>query len=368
MPKEELKTRVRRMIDEVLVSEILQPTHAYLDHNEEEVEKSVSQNEKLADVMSYALLSLGVCGCGAGLAAGFGIARGISRSLIQLSLPIRAAAGKLEAVVGPITIPPGSGLGELEDLMRSIADRIGSVVERLRLSEREVLRAEQLAEVGQMAAGMAHELRNPLTSMKLLVQAALARDLSGDGHGGGLAGRDLRILEQEISRVEGLISAFLQFARPPRLERRNVEIRGLVEETVGLLVARAAQRDIRIECKLPHDPTWLAVDPGQVRQVLLNLLVNAIEASPPSGLVEVSIKMEADGLQIGVADRGAGLPAALGPRIFAPFVTTKEMGMGLGLSICKRIVEEHGGTIVAEDRPDGGAVFRVHLRATAAAE
>src|SRR5262249_29147356 len=191
-----LKPQVRSLIDDVLIQEIQNPTHEYLDFNEEEVEETSAQSRALADRLVVGLVLLGTCGSGAGLVAGLGIARGISRSLVQLSVPIRAAAGQLDEVVGPITFAASWDLHELEGVLRVIADRIGAIIERLRQSEREVLRAEQLAAVGQMAAGMAHELRNPLTSMKILVQSALARDCPGHpplpppgrGGQGGVAG------------------------------------------------------------------------------------------------------------------------------------------------------------------------------------
>jgi signal transduction histidine kinase len=361
-----LKVRVRRLIDEVLVREILEPIHTYLDFNEEEVEKSVSENQTLAGWLVFGLLLLGICGCGAGLAVGFGIARGVSRSLIQLRVPIRAAAGQLEAVVGPVDFPAGMDLHHLEGVLRAIAEQIGAVVERLRRSEREVLRNEQLAAVGQMAAGMAHELRNPLTSMKLLVQAALSRDDSPndqDGPAGlGLRGRQLRVLEEEIVRLEGLIHSFFQFAQPPRPERSEVELRGLVEQAVALVAPRAARRGARVECLAPDGPVRALVDPGQMRQVLLNLLLNALDAVADGGVVRAALQVEPGGrLRLEVSDTGCGLPAGLGDTIFTPFVTTKETGLGLGLSICKRIVEAHGGAIRAADRPGGGAVFSVLL-------
>jgi signal transduction histidine kinase len=370
MPSAQRKSRVISLIDEVMVREILQPIHSYLDNTAEiEVEKSVAETQQLADRLFYGLLWLGICGCGAGLVAGFGLARGISRSLIQLSVPIRAAAGQLETVVGPITFAAGTDLGHLEGMMRSIAERIGAVVERLRQSEREVLRSEQLAAVGQMAAGMAHELRNPLTSMKLLVQGAMEQeslnppdDETDDYRGRGLGGRDLRILEEEISRLEGLVQSFVQFARPPKVERREVDLRRLTEQAVHLVTARAAQRGIRLECRLPDEPLRFPVDSSQLSQVLLNLLLNAVDAVPSGGLVRVELAREADGrLRLEVSDNGCGLPPELGSRIFAPFVTTKETGLGLGLSITKRIVEAHGGSIVAANRAESGAVFTVHL-------
>src|SRR5205807_3278025 len=139
----------------------------------------------------------------------------------------------------------------------------------------EVLRAEQLAAVGQMAAGMAHELRNPLTSMKILVQAALARECNGHPSGDrepgagprpGLGRRDLAVLEEEITRLEGLVRTFLHFARPPEPEKRWVEVRALVEQTVGLVGARVSERGGRIERRFPPEAVSVAVDPGQVRQ------------------------------------------------------------------------------------------------------
>jgi signal transduction histidine kinase len=370
-PGNDRALRVRRLIDEVLEEEILKPTHEYLDFNEDEVEKASAASQTLADRLVLGLLLLGTCGSGAGLVAGLGIARGINRSLVQLSVPIRAAAGQLDEVVGPITFAASWDLHELEGVLRLIADRIGAIIERLRQSEREVLRAEQLAAVGQMAAGMAHELRNPLTSMKILVQSALARDCPGHPAGGGspgaapgpgLGGRDLAVLEEEITRLEHLVQAFLHFARPPEVEKRPLEVRALVEQTVALVAARAALRPCRIECVLPPEPVLATVDPGQVRQVLLNLLLNAVEAVPPGGTIRVSVEAEPDRwLTLRVTDTGCGLPVALGSRIFAPFVSTKETGLGLGLSICKRIVEAHGGTIIAANRPGGGAVFTVRL-------
>jgi signal transduction histidine kinase len=377
LPREELEARVRKLID-VIVQEIVQPIHAYLDFNEEEVEQSVAENQQLADRLVYVLLLLGICGCVAGLVAGFGIARGVTRSLIQLSVPIRAAAGQLETLVGPFTLPvlsraqqAATDFRQLEGVLRLIAERISAVVERLRQSEREVLRAEQLAAVGQMAAGMAHELRNPLTSMKLLVQGALAQEPDegiGEPTSRNLSGHDLRILEDEIRRVEGLLQSFLQFARPPRLERREADLNRLVEQTVGLVTGRAAEQQVRIECELPDPPLVSAVDPGQFRQVLLNLLLNALDAAaaccatPRQGVVRVVLLREEGGpLRLEVIDNGCGLPPEIEGRLFTPFATTKETGLGLGLSICKRIVEAHGGSIRGATRLEGGAVFTVQL-------
>ncbi len=366
-PDASLPQKVRVLIDDVLTPEILQPTHAYLDFNEEQVLQSVRDNQVFADRLVWGLLVLGVCGSGAGLAAGIGFARMFKRSLIQLSVPVRDAAGQLDAVVGPVTLPNSGDLQELEGVLRVVAERIRAVIERLRRSEREVLHAEQLAALGQMAAGMAHELRNPLTSMKMLVQAAQeepgAGPPSADGaFGSGLWGRDLAVFEEEISRLEKLIQSFLDFARPPQAAKKVLDVRGLVGQAVGLVAARAARVGARVTYAAPAEAVWAEVDADQFRQVLLNLLLNALEAVRRGGTVGVWLENTADGgLSLRVTDDGCGLPAGLGDRIFAPFISTKELGLGLGLSVCKRIAEAHGGSIAAANRPEGGAAFTLRL-------
>jgi two-component system, NtrC family, sensor histidine kinase HydH len=376
-PVASLNRKIRELIETVLVHEILQPTQNYLTLNAAESEASIKENEVFARWLIGGLLLLGICGSAAGLMTGFGFARAFQRSLVQLSLPIRAAAGHLDEVVGPVTFSSTADLREMESVLRMIAERIGAVVGRLRQSEREVLRSEQLAALGQMAAGMAHELRNPLTSMKILVQAALAR-----GEGGGtrdetdteylasrpspsllaLGGRDLIVLEEEITRLERLIQSYLQFAKPPQLEKRIVDIKPLVIQAVQFVTDRAALCATRIETALPAASVTAAVDGAQFRQVLLNLLLNALDATGSGGVVWVDLREDAnDWLTLRISDNGTGLPAILGNQIFSPFVTTKETGLGLGLSICKRIIESHGGEIAAANRAEGGAAFTIRL-------
>jgi signal transduction histidine kinase/CHASE3 domain sensor protein len=357
-----LQRQVRGMIE--VVEEMLTPAHNYLDLNEDEVEQAIGQNQIFAERLVYGLLLVVTCGSGGGLIAGFGFARGFSRSLIQLSVPIRAVAGQLDAVVGPITFS-GGDLPQLEGVLRTIAQHLGTVIERLQQSEREALRAEQLAALGQMAAGMAHELRNPLTSMKMLVQGAQLED-PWSSSGGGLGDRDLRILEEEIGRLERLTQCFLDFARPAQPDKQVLDVTLLVEQALRLVADRACAKQIELRCRPagPGSPLLAAVDPGQLRQVLLNLLLNALEAAPRGGWVEVAVEPAADGgVDLHVSDNGCGLPAHLGAEIFAPFITTKEAGMGLGLSISKRIAEGHGGTLTAANRPEGGAIFTFHLPA-----
>ena len=340
--------------------EILPPAQEYLDYNETQIQQGSEENQRTTSRMVIGLLLLGVCGPVTGLLAGYGVSRAVSRSVVRLSVPVLDAAGKLNGVVGPIAVSGGPGLEELEAVLRRMAEQIGAVVERLQQSQREALRAEQLAAVGQMAAGFAHELRNPLMAMKILVQSAADR-----AGGVGLVGRDLAVLEEEMTRLERLTSAVLDFARPPRPEKRAFEAGALLEACVDLASSQAGQRDVRIDCDLPEEPLWAEADAGQVRQVVLNLLLNALEAVQDSGAIRLRLEAGSDDaprwLTVRVEDDGPGLPRELAQDIFSPFVSTKPTGIGLGLSICKRIAEAHGGEITAANRPGGGAVFSVRL-------
>jgi signal transduction histidine kinase len=346
-------------MDRILMDEILRPDRDYLEFNEEQAAEVAARNRQTAGRMVLVLLLLGLGGALAGSLAGYAVAWRINRSLVRLTVPLQDATGKLDSVVGPLMIPRSCSLEEMEGVLQHIAQQVGTVVERLQQSQREALRAEQLAAVGQMAAGFAHELRNPLMSMKILVQSAAGRDSRAALHG-----RDLAVLEEEINRLEQLTSSLLDFARPPQLRLATVDMRDLIDDVVDLLSGKAGRRDIRIECYLPDEPVCLKADAGQLRQVLLNLLLNALDAIQKNGMVQVNASVTTERVELRIADSGGGLPVGLDKDIFAPFVSTKATGLGLGLSITKRIVEMHGGTIAATNRLRGGAEFTVRLPAT----
>ncbi|MBY0395429.1 MAG: histidine kinase, partial [Thermoleophilia bacterium] len=285
--------------------------------------------------------------------------------------------GKLADVTGPVTIAHRGDVEGLNAALSGLQDHIAQVVERVNRHETELLRSEQLAQVGQLAAGLAHELRNPLMPMKVLVQAALER-----GDEGGLRGRALEVIDQEITRLERSIQTFLDYARPPAVEKVPADLREVVLQTLDLVGARAAQRDVAIRANLPDAPVVSRIDRVQMRQLLLNLILNALDELRRGGNVEVTLTPHAlpgggadgdatpedapDGVgppwfAIRVADDGPGIPPESLDRVFAPFVTTKETGTGLGLSICRRIAAAHQGTLTAANRPAGGAEFTLAI-------
>ncbi len=360
--------------DQILVDDVLPYIKSYLDFNESELAERSRDNEAMASWLAVALVVLGIGGAAAGAAAGYGLARGIRRTAYQLTIPLRDVAGRLNQVVGPVEIDEQPEFEDLEAVLKQIAAEVNSVIEKFHATHRQVIRSDQLAALGQLAAGLAHELHNPLMSMKILVQSARSEDATAlDGH-------DLRVLDEEITRLQNLLQSFLTFARPAKLERSEVDLRLVISQTVTILTARAARRHVSISCCMPKKPLLINADEAQLRQVVLNLLLNALDAVSDNGTIWVELGSGSrlpphalngagpeQGVFLSIADNGRGLPEADVERLFEPFFSTKETGLGLGLAICRRIVESHGGAIDASPRPGSGAVFIVFLPATSQA-
>ncbi len=361
---EQRSSAVEALLDDLIEHRILEPTREYVDLNRQVVDRTNAANRHTADQMRQAFLLLGLCGGGAGLVAGLSIARGLGRSILQLDVSVRGAAGKLQEVVGPVTISRVDGFHELERGLREIEANIATVVERLQQRELEILHQQQLAAVGQLAAGLAHELRNPLMPMKMLVQKALAR--SDDV---GMKRHQLEVIFEEIQRLETLISEFLDFARPQALEKRLIDLTTVVRQAIDLVAPRADVQQVEIRIDLPGEPLMALADPARLQQVLLNLLLNSLDAMPEAGVIEVALARrwlpneEGERIVVRVSDSGRGIVPELLPRLFEPFVSTKPTGTGLGLTICHRIIEDHDGTLRAANRPEGGATFEVSLPA-----
>lgn len=222
----------------------------------------------------------------------------------------------------------------------------------------ETIRLDRLASLGRLAAGISHEIRNPLTGVTLLLddlhdRAALARE---DRE---MLGRAMA----EIERVERLVASLLSFASPPQAEFRMGRLDETVQE-VALLLKRSCRRqqiELITDCRRLEP---FPFDPDKIRQAVLNLLKNALEAMPDGGRLTLSLQEEEQQAVLRVADTGSGIAEADLPLLFEPFFTRKGAGTGLGLSITRRIIEEHGGSIVAENRSAGGACFTVRLPMT----
>ncbi len=293
----------------------------------------------------------------AGIFAGFGISRRLTQSIRRLQVQIRDAAGRLsgEGTTSIYVTEEGRFSGLKADVQQ-LTERIEAVLRDLRQKELEVLRAEQLAAVGRLAAGVAHEIRNPLTSIKMLVQAGLEDDSQG-----GILREDLVVIESEIRRMESSLKMFLDFARPPKPQRRPTDLRMVVQEAAGLIRGKASRQKIEIRAEMPEQPVILKIDGEQLRQVLVNILLNGVDAQPRGGVIEIRISQTQSEVVLTISDHGPGIAAEMLDRMFQPFATNKETGLGLGLVISQRIMQDHGGQITAENPEQGGARFELRL-------
>jgi two-component system sensor histidine kinase HydH len=336
-----------------LEEKVLAPSINLRRFNTDQVEEAERRNHDMVGDVRWWLVALGVFGPLGGLLLGYKVARGLRHSMYELSVSIRDAAGKLKRELGSVRLDEESHLGELQEQMKGVVAEIARMVEELQQRERELLRSEQLAAVGRVAAGVAHELRNPLTAIKMLAQTGL------EDTPGGIAGEDLRIIESEVRRMESTIKSLLDFAKPPCTERRPTDLNVLVRRAVDLMEGRARRQHVVIEPIIPADLVIVNIDAGQIHQVLLNLLFNAVDALPHGGHVRVVLEA-GSGIEVRVEDDGPGIAPQIRERLFEPFVSSKDTGLGLGLSICKRLVEGHGGTIRGTNA-EHGAVFAFTL-------
>ncbi len=212
----------------------------------------------------------------------------------------------------------------------------------------EVRRSERLGVMGQMAAGVAHEIRNPLSSIKMTVQ--MLREGAED-----LEAYD-RVLA-EIERLE-LIAAELTGASQP-LRKEPVKLDRVTDDVLALMGRRLEHLGVRVE--RAYEPAGeIVVDVARFKRCVMNLILNGAQAMPTGGALRVGIAPRGDRLRFSVADQGPGVPAELGAKVFEPFVTTKQDGVGLGLALTKRIVEDHGGAIGYDAAP-GGTTFWIEL-------
>ena len=259
---------------------------------------------------------------------------------------LRAHDGR-QRILGYATAPLAGGVGGQVILFQDLTD--------LRQMEEVVRRADRLAVVGGLAAGLAHEIRNPLASMCGSIEVL--------GASPGLDEQERRLMSvvrSEAERLEALVREFLSFAKPISPAFEALDGSRAVTDTVELFRQEVAERGIELVARA-GEPVFVRADPGQLRQVLWNLLGNAADATTPGGRVEVRISRQAEEGILEVADTGHGIADEDLERIFDPFFTTKERGTGLGLAIVHRIVEAHSGHLSVVSEVGKGTTFRVAL-------
>jgi len=237
---------------------------------------------------------------------------------------------------------------------------IRDITEKKKLEER-LLHSERLATIGRMSAKVAHEIRNPLSSISLNTELLEEEIASYEGVDSREAKALLRSISKEIDRLTEITDDYLRFAKlpAPRLKEHTVD--KVLADLVNMMKSEMIERGITVRLDLARDLPKVKLDQRQMRRALLNILKNSLEAMPDGGEISVSTGMNSDRVVITISDTGVGIEEDNLEKIFTPFFSTKEMGTGLGLPLAQQIVAEHGGEISCSSAPGKGATFRVWL-------
>ena len=242
-------------------------------------------------------------------------------------------------------------------LMKTFADLCAIAIDNAQLYEtmltleEQARHAERLTAAGELAVSIAHEIRNPLTIIKMLFES-----------GEQLNARDREVISEELTRMNTIITNLLDYTRSKESSREYCKLSKILQNVLMLVERDFEKKRVKVTSELADDLPEIHVDPVQIQQVFLNLLLNASEAMVNGGNIFISAKPKPEQLmEIIVSDDGPGLPAAVRRNLFTPFTTTKPKGLGLGLSIVKRIIEAHGGDIHVISDVGSGTMFTIHL-------
>ena len=269
-------------------------------------------------------------------------------------------------LVGGREDPPGAVRPRTLAALAAAARRLegpgaaAAALSRLERLDEEVRRLDRLAALGDLVAEVVHEVRNPLVSVKTFLQLLPQRIEEPE-----FRVRFFDVVTSELRRIERLLDVVLDQARPRAAQApdASTQVGPVLASVARLLTHRALERGIQIEAETAESLPPARVGEDRLRQVVLNLALNAIDATPQGGRVRLTARRDEAGVEVLVEDQGPGVPPELRLRIFEPFFSTKgDRPGGLGLTISRRIVEESGGSVAVDERPGGGAIFRVRLQ------
>lgn len=261
------------------------------------------------------------------------------------------------AVIGYLARRLAEAHGAEARRAQAAVEELAEANRNLQEAEAAVRRSERLAALGQLSAGLAHELRNPLGTIRASAEMLL-KNVPEDG---GVARELAGFISSEVDRTNSLVTRFLEFARPLKLEPQKAELDQAIDRAIAQLERGTPRRDVTIYRNYSPDVLPFAFDAELMERVFYNLLLNAAQATAPGGEVTVKTRALGGSVEISVIDRGAGIEAGQLENVFNPFFTTKKDGVGLGLAIVSKIVDLHGGKITVESEPGKGSIFRVFL-------
>lgn len=264
-------------------------------------------------------------------------------------------------VIGYLTGLKAKGEKEKAEKYRQLAEQLEELnkqqkkqSELLLEMERKLRATDRLAIIGEMTASLAHEVRNPLASIRGSIQ--ILKEQAPEAIKNS---EFFEILEQETQRINSVVENYLNFARKPTLSKSIINVSETLQLLIKMIESRARKQNVKIEQAIDQSLPFLESDPNLFKQVLMNLLLNALQAMPEGGLLKVDAKRKNSHLIISVIDQGKGIPEEYLDKIFQPFFTTREDGTGLGLSIVKRIVDENHWQISVKSKPGQGSTFEL---------
>lgn len=318
------------------------------------VRQPTSESYAYVARMHDILLSIFVMGSCLALLIGVWLAWRVGQPLHDLAKGVRLVTeGDLSAAV---PVQTRDELGELARAFNGMTARLKRHMEETASTERRLARSEKLAAVGQLAAGIAHEIYNPLNIIGGFAEFLLEKTPEGDPRRSALED-----IGRETERCRKLVADLLGFARERSPQVKETDLNALAAEAVDLAGPQARPRKVKVRLTTDERLPRMEADPDQIKQVLLNLILNACQAMPEGGTATVETRLEGGRAVLSVKDTGPGLAPESMSRLFTPFFTTKEDGTGLGLALSYAIVERHGGELRADNDPQGGARFTVRL-------
>jgi signal transduction histidine kinase len=282
---------------------------------------------------------------------GFGVAVWLSS---RYTRPIRRIVDSARAVAsGDLDISlPIKEHDEIGDLKRSFNQMVKKLKEFRALEER-WREIEHLSTIGDLSRSIAHEIRNPLNFISLSVD-----HLSGQIENENQK-KLLNSIKEEVKRLDSLVSNFLAYGKPLNLNRKSTDILELIDDTLSLVEARAEKTGIKIIKEYPVESLTVKIDPELIKTCLINIFQNAFHAMPEGGTMKISVERANQEIVISVKDTGVGVDESIQEKVFEPFFTTRQRGVGLGLALTKRVVEEHGGRVKFVSKKGAGSTFTI---------
>ncbi|OGP66016.1 MAG: hypothetical protein A3K22_02765 [Deltaproteobacteria bacterium RBG_16_42_7] len=296
------------------------------------------------------LISAGVIFIGTMM--GLWMARKILRPILILNKGVKKIGDGEVGVEVPIV-----GVGEIKELALSfnrMSIKLKELIDAIKAAQENLVRTEKLYAIGEFSAGVAHEIKNPLTSIKMLMQTIKHKKHP-------LSAKDFGIIEGEVNRIDNIVKEFLAFARPEKIEKTGVNINGVLEEVITVTRPQIERTQIHLVEKLSPSLPLINGSHDALKQAFLNLVLNAVQAMDGGGTLNIGTAADNGTLSVVIKDTGVGIPKKYLKKVFDPFFTTKEEGTGMGLALTYNIINDHSGKIEIDSTPGMGTTVKVQL-------